>query len=530
MNTIQTLLPLFLIKGSLILLAAWGISLLRPSASASWRAAVWAAAFSALLLLPVLGFLPAYWTTDLPQTWFATDRVEAGLSRVVPLGQASATAATAAGPAEITQASPVSTADLLVSFWFAGMLLLGLRLFLSFLRLRRSLAGSVPCTDALLLRLVRRYSEGTAEPALRLSPELGSPVTWGWRKPILLLPCEASRWPEPELRAALLHEIAHIRRDDWPVRCLAELAVCLHWYNPLAWFARRKLQLAQETACDDVVVEACNDADGYARQLVHLAKRLMAPVPAGSLGMANRSTLRKRVESILAEGRSRKPLSGSGRLLAIGLFAVFSLSPAIVGLAEEELITKEEDAAISPLVTIESKVVVLPREDVPKLLPKAEGKTAIDVLKPEKFELLLRALNKHPDVDLLSAPRVVTKSGQSARVQIGNEVVVDPKIPNETTFVGIHLELQPKLGEETVDLASVLEVVEPEGGLSEALEAREDSEVPKSLLALKRTRIQTRMALQPGDTLVALQHEDYQEENSLLFLITVDTVPVERTE
>ncbi len=57
-------------------------------------------------------------------------------------------------------------------------------------------------------------------------------------------------------QAVLVHELAHIRRRDHLVRWF-EIFVCgLFWWNPLAWWARRQLQFAEEECCDAWVVWA----------------------------------------------------------------------------------------------------------------------------------------------------------------------------------------------------------------------------------------------------------------------------------
>ena len=50
--------------------------------------------------------------------------------------------------------------------------------------------------------------------------------------------------------ALLAHELAHVgRRDHW-VRWAELVAVCLYWWYPLAWWARRRLQAHEEECCD----------------------------------------------------------------------------------------------------------------------------------------------------------------------------------------------------------------------------------------------------------------------------------------
>src|SRR5207244_3782936 len=53
-----------------------------------------------------------------------------------------------------------------------------------------------------------------------------------------------------EQRASLIaHELAHLKRGDHRVRWLEIVALSLYWWCPLAWFARRELQRAEEECC-----------------------------------------------------------------------------------------------------------------------------------------------------------------------------------------------------------------------------------------------------------------------------------------
>src|SRR5262249_21175385 len=93
--------------------------------------------------------------------------------------------------------------------------------------------------------------------ALRASTDATVPLTWGsWKRSVLLLPCDARNWPAGRRRAVLLHELAHVRRRDCFVRCLAQAACAVQWFNPLAHLALRQLRAEQERACDDVVLAA----------------------------------------------------------------------------------------------------------------------------------------------------------------------------------------------------------------------------------------------------------------------------------
>ena len=104
-----------------------------------------------------------------------------------------------------------------------------------------------------------------------------------------------------------------------------------------------------------------------------------------------------------------------------------------------------------------------------------------------QFQVVLRALNQKKGIDVLSAPKVTTKSGSQATVEIVREFRYPeeydpPQVPQETGFgtqpitpatpttftmkpVGVRLEVEPTVGADnyTIDLRLLPEVTEFEG-------------------------------------------------------------------
>src|SRR5690606_18119326 len=97
---------------------------------------------------------------------------------------------------------------------------------------------------------------------------------------LVLLP-EAVDWPEERIRAVLLHELAHIRRNDWLVQLLAGVLRAVYWFNPLVWLACARLRLESERACDDAVIGHGVNRTAYAAQLLALARAVNPRMPDG---------------------------------------------------------------------------------------------------------------------------------------------------------------------------------------------------------------------------------------------------------
>ena len=77
-------------------------------------------------------------------------------------------------------------------------------------------------------------------------------MTYGTRRPTLVLPASADAWTDDRRRAVLLHELAHVARRDCFVQRLTSLACALYWPHPGVWWAARRLRTERELACDDL--------------------------------------------------------------------------------------------------------------------------------------------------------------------------------------------------------------------------------------------------------------------------------------
>jgi len=123
----------------------------------------------------------------------------------------------------------------LAAVWLAGVLVLALRGLAGYWRLRRSVALACKAPDGC-------YGGAC----------VAAPFTLGILHPRIYLP-DSLRGAARQ--AVLLHEQTHIRRGDPLTKPLFYAAVCLHWFNPLAWLAFRGFERDMEAACDEAAVQ-----------------------------------------------------------------------------------------------------------------------------------------------------------------------------------------------------------------------------------------------------------------------------------
>ncbi len=120
---------------------------------------------------------------------------------------------------------------------------LGLGL-VSLARLRRS-SSSIDRKTPAVLEAARVV--GTRA-SFRESPRVRHPVTFGLRRPVVLVPPGFTALEAPQQLAIACHELLHVRRQDW-LRALGdELVRAFFWFHPAIWWLVEQIRLSAEQA------------------------------------------------------------------------------------------------------------------------------------------------------------------------------------------------------------------------------------------------------------------------------------------
>ncbi len=150
------------------------------------------------------------------------------------------------------------------------------------------------------------------------------PLTWGWWRPVVLLPADAAHWPTERRRVVLLHELAHAKRWDCLTQTVARIVCALYWINPLVWLAARRMCVERERACDDLVLNSGCRASDYATHLVDIARTFRRTPQLAGIAMARSSQLQGRIAAIVDASRARRlrPFTALAILILIGALAL----------------------------------------------------------------------------------------------------------------------------------------------------------------------------------------------------------------
>ena len=170
---------------------------------------------------------------------------------------------------------PVSPAALI---WGVGAAALGLYFVVGYWRATREFDMSLPVEHPFCGEWLRRQKEKMPlrrQIRIRQFDRIGTPLTYGVRKPTILLPNQTLEEQPKTLTYILTHEYVHIRRFDCVSKLLLSAALCLHWFNPLVWvmyvLANRDLELS----CDEMVLRllGIENRSAYAMTLLEMEEK-----------------------------------------------------------------------------------------------------------------------------------------------------------------------------------------------------------------------------------------------------------------
>jgi len=218
-------------------------------------------------------------------------------------------------------------------------------------------------------------------------------MTWGWRKPIIILPHAATSWSDSKLEAVLLHELAHVKRNDWIAQQLGQLAAAVLWFNPFAWFALKRLKLEAELSADDMVVGVGLKPSEYATHLLEIATSMKFRQPSlanAGVTIMRSNCMETRLRAILDPKTKRAGFSTVSLLVVVALAAA-----AATPLAMTRLDNKKSKSDIKVVKTIDGKDANL---DVTVTVDGDEG-TGLDVLSmsgldPETVKQIMEEIKK----------------------------------------------------------------------------------------------------------------------------------------
>jgi len=105
-----------------------------------------------------------------------------------------------------------------------------------------------------------------------ISPTIDSPISFGWIDPIILLPIAlVNQLTVKEIESIILHEWAHILRNDYLINIITSLVQVILFFNPFSYLLNKEISLQREIACDNFVMKASVEKLDYLNAIYKIA-------------------------------------------------------------------------------------------------------------------------------------------------------------------------------------------------------------------------------------------------------------------
>jgi bla regulator protein BlaR1 len=206
------------------------------------------------------------------------------------------------------------------------------------------------------------------------------PCIVGFLKPVILLPITLSTYLEAEeIEAILMHELAHIKRNDYIINLLQQVITTLLFFNPCVLLINKLIGEERENSCDDLVVDCTQAPVVYAKALFKLEQNRQNELQLALAVTGKKYQLLTRIERIMKTKKqmpSIRPTLVAMLILTIGVSSLALFNPEIAqGKISVKAITPEIIKGIITPDTIPAKRAVKATKTSVRVIaakPKAE--------------------------------------------------------------------------------------------------------------------------------------------------------------
>lgn len=146
------------------------------------------------------------------------------------------------------------------------------------------------------------------------------PVVIGHLKPIILIPIGLlTNMPDGEVEAVLLHELAHIRRNDYFVNMIQAIAENIFFFNPALLWMSALLREERENCCDDIAVAHTKNKKQFIQALISFKEHALQTTTKYAVAFpAKKNQLLHRVARII--NSRNKTLNASEKIFFLASF------------------------------------------------------------------------------------------------------------------------------------------------------------------------------------------------------------------
>ncbi|MGM9475483.1 M56 family metallopeptidase [Pedobacter sp. GSP4] len=220
---------------------------------------------------------------------------------------------------------------LVVVFYIIGILL---QLFVivkgysQLSRFKKDSLSAIPESWKLIFNQVTAHLKINKTIQFHLSAIVNVPLVIGYLKPVVLFPLAlVNQLDNDQVEAILIHELSHIRRNDFLLNLIKTAIETLLFYNPFVWMAGRFIHIEREHACDDLVLKITGKPLNYAHALLKLELLKDKNSPAYALAATGKTqNLYQRIKRITNMKTNYLNAKQQMAALTLGVACLFSIA------------------------------------------------------------------------------------------------------------------------------------------------------------------------------------------------------------
>jgi hypothetical protein len=309
----------------------------------------------------------------------------------------------------------------------------------------------------------KRKEAGLRNISGKLSTQIQSPMVFGHFKPIMLFPLSLlSKLTPEQIEAVILHELTHIKRNDYVLNVFQIFIEVVFYFHPVTWWLTSMMKREREHICDDEAAgKELNQKLSYAKALMIIQENDTIS-SIGSLAFAKKpSEMYLRIKRILEPSKNvyfmEKTTLGILMLgLAFGMF--WQQKPIFAG-----------NETFKPIFT--ETTDTLPKGNIQLNLNK-NGETWDINLKDGKIVSLKKDGNTIPESDFLNYETEVKKMMNDMPPPPGVPAPPIPGVPAPpppTTIIRME-RTEPTSGDNTGD---AITIVKKDGSVHKFIQHKE---------------------------------------------------------
>jgi beta-lactamase regulating signal transducer with metallopeptidase domain len=370
----------------------------------------------------------------------------------------------------------ISIHEIMSIVWMIGVILFLVKYFIGNIFLLNLKKVSVPVEEkySSLMESLKKKLNIKNQIKLVQSNRLKVPLVMGIFRPLIVFPLAYFNQLTPQqFESILIHNLVHIKRNDFLINQIQVIIECLMFFNPITWYLSRQIRMYREYHCDDEVKKQIPDQKIYLTALYRIASFSGSTTPNSIALFKNKSELVMRVKRMLnqkSENYTQKPYYSLSvfSILILGLFLFNHIEDipadeAIYSQVEELVNTEIEIPGLEIAELLQNKETV--KEEITQTLYRKD----MDVSRKTRKKDVIKDI---PNIGgLLSSNKMHIPSEMSKYVAILDTV------PNEKKIKELEIQLEAKAHE----IEEISKKFEEEYSSKMELEAKKIEELAQQL-------------------------------------------------